>query len=104
MNCPDSMLTLNPRSQLPLPLHPFYKNPHTEAMVEEIIRHIVLFGDDKKLLTSWLSKTYGDRLTAAEQQLVLTKKFSGWGRLSQEFLTKIFHVTKKQENAIPSSI
>lgn len=63
-----------------------------EAMVEEIIRYKVLFGEDKKLLRDWLAKTYGERLTPQEQKQVLGVKCSGWGRLSRQFLTQLFHV------------
>lgn len=63
-----------------------------EAMVEEIIRYKVLFGEDKKLLRDWLAKTYGEKLTPQEQKQVLGVKCSGWGRLSRQFLTQLFHV------------
>lgn len=66
--------------------------PGGEAASEDIIRHIVLFSGDKKLLKSWLSKTYGVLLTQQEQEKVLRYQFSGWGRLSREFLTKISHI------------
>ena len=63
-----------------------------EDMVEEIIRYKVLFGEDKKLLRDWLDETYGDKLTPQERKQVLSVKCSGWGRLSREFLTQLFHV------------
>lgn len=64
-----------------------------ERMIEDVIRHIVLFGEDRKLLENWLSKTYGARLTKDEQRYIMQqrRKFSGWGRLSREFLTEITH-------------
>lgn len=58
---------------------------------EEIIRHITLFGEDRKLLQGWLAKTYGQLLTSEEQKNALSFRCSGWGRLSGIFLTKIFH-------------
>ena len=61
---------------------------------EEIIRHITLFGEDRKLLRSWLHKTYGTMLSAEEERKALAFRASGWGRLSNAFLTKIFHVDK----------
>ena len=58
---------------------------------EEIIRHITLFGDDRKLLQGWLAKTYGQLLTPEEQKNAISFQCSGWGRLSGIFLTGIFH-------------
>lgn len=71
-----------------------------EAMAEDIIRHIVLFGDDRKLLESWLKSAYGDKLTSAEQKSVLSLKFSGWGKMSREFLTEIYHVDEETGEAM----
>lgn len=68
-------------------------------MVEEIIRYKVLFGEDKKLLRGWLDKTYGDKLTPQEQKQVLGVKCSGWGRLSRQFLTQLFHVDQSTGEA-----
>lgn len=68
-------------------------------MVEEIIRYKVLFGEDKKLLRGWLDKTYGDKLTPQEQKQVLGVKCSGWGRLSRQFLTQLFHVDQNTGEA-----
>ena len=66
---------------------------------EEIIRHITLFGEDRKLLQGWLKKTYGDLLTPEEQKKALSFKCSGWGRLSRTFLTQIFPVDAKDGEA-----
>lgn len=66
---------------------------------EEIIRHIALFGDDKKLLRSWLHKTYGSMLSAQEEKLALSFKASGWGKLSDVFLTQIFHINDETGEA-----
>lgn len=65
--------------------------PGGEEAAEEIIRHITLFGEDRKLLREWLEKTYGEILTPEEQKKALAFKCSGWGRLSKMFLTGIFH-------------
>lgn len=66
---------------------------------EEIIRHIALFGDDKKLLSGWLHKTYGDILSSEEEKKALAFKAGGWGKLSKVFLTEIFHVDKNTGEA-----
>lgn len=73
-----------------------YKN---EEMVEDIIRHIVLFGDDKKLIKSYISEKYGHILSEADIKYAASKKFTGWGRLSKELLTKIYHVNKETGEA-----
>lgn len=62
------------------------------AMTEDIIRHIVLFGADRKMLARWLNKQYGNVLTPEEQKKALSVKYSGWGRLSREFLEDIHQV------------
>lgn len=67
------------------------KQPGGYEIAEDIIRQITLFGDDRKLLTNWLHKTYGNKLTQEEEKLALRFKCSGWGRLSRVFLTEIYH-------------
>lgn len=65
------------------------EDPGNADMVEDIIAHIVLFGDDRKLLKRWLKKTYAHRLSEEDLSSILAKRFTGWGRLSREFLTEI---------------
>lgn len=60
-------------------------------MIEDIIRRIVLFGEDRKLLREYIKRTYGDVLTDEDIRYVCKQRFSGWGRLSGEFLTEIYH-------------
>ncbi|NLY71035.1 MAG: type II CRISPR RNA-guided endonuclease Cas9 [Clostridiales bacterium] len=66
-------------------------------MIENIIRSIVLFGQDKKLLRAKITRTYKDKLTEDEIEgiMTLSSKYSGWGRLSREFLTEIYSVDKE---------
>lgn len=66
-----------------------------EHIAEEIITHIVLFGEDKKLLRGWLKKTYGNLLNEEEQKKALSVRYSGWGRLSKIFLTQLYHVDEQ---------
>ena len=63
-------------------------------MVENIIKHIVLYGEDRRLLEEWLIREYGDVLEAGDVGYILRNRgrFSGWGNLSGEFLTQIEHV------------
>lgn len=76
------------------------KTGNTE-MVEDLIRRIVLFGEDRKLLKSYVQRTYGEVLSPEDIQYVCQKRYTGWGRLSQEFLTKLYHVDDKTGEAIP---
>ena len=46
---------------------------------EEIIRHITLFGEYRKLLQRWLKKTYGSLITGEEQKKALAFRCSGGG-------------------------
>ena len=75
------------------------KTGNTE-MVEDLIRRIVLFGEDRKLLKSYVQRTYGEVLSPEDIQYVCQKRYAGWGRLSQEFLTKLYHVDDKTGEAI----
>lgn len=74
--------------------------PNGKDAAEEIIRHIVLFGEDKKLLESWLNKTYSNLLTPDEVKRVCKMKFSGWGRLSKVFLCEIYHSEQSTGEAV----
>ena len=49
-------------------------------------------GADRKMLARWLNKQYGNVLTPEEQKKALSVKYSGWGRLSREFLEDIHQV------------
>ena len=64
-----------------------------EAMLEDIIRHIVLYGEDRRLLERWLEKHYATALSPEDRSYILRNRsrFSGWGKLSREFLTQIEH-------------
>lgn len=62
---------------------------HQTEMVEEIIKGIVLFGDDRKLLRQSITTKFGEALTQEEIKKLCTLKYSGWGRLSREFLEEI---------------
>lgn len=60
--------------------------------VEDIIKHVVCFSDDQNMLRNWVSKNYGELLSKSDINLICKQKFSGWGRLSREFLTEVYHV------------
>lgn len=61
---------------------------------DEIIKAITIFGDDKKLLRKRLRKTFSSKLSDDEINSISRLKYSGWGNLSNEFLTTVFAVEK----------
>lgn len=65
-----------------------------EKMADEIIKKIVILGDAKKMLKANLQAEYGNKLSLEQINAITKKKYSGWGRLSREFLTEIYHVDK----------
>lgn len=69
------------------------KAKNTE-MVEEIIKWIVLFSDDKKLLKRRIRNVYGDVLTENEINQISNLRYKGWARLSKAFLKEIYHIDK----------
>lgn len=75
----------------------FYKIMGTKVeteplMVEDIIRNILIFGEDKNLLKSRIKERYADILTDDEVQSVAKLKYTGWGRFSRKLLNGITDV------------
>lgn len=56
---------------------------------EEIIKAITIFGDDKGLLKKRLNILFGDKLSKEDIAKISKLKYTGWGRLSREFLSVI---------------
>lgn len=65
--------------------------PDGSKLAEDIILHITLFGDDRRLLKQWLIRKYQAILGPEEIKKVLSYRCSGWGRLSRVFLEEIYH-------------
>ena len=63
-----------------------------KEMIEDIIKYIVLFGEDRKLLKKKIRSMCGDKLTDEQLKAVVKKKYSGWGRLSEKFLDGIYTI------------
>lgn len=61
----------------------------TDDEKEAVIKAITIFGDDKRLLKKRLNILLGDKLSAEEINKISKLKYSGWGRLSYEFLSGI---------------
>lgn len=63
-------------------------------MVEDIIRAVLVFGEDKTMLRHWLNKNTHD-LTDKDKQYICRLKYKDWGNLSEAFLQKIEGVNKE---------
>ncbi len=61
----------------------------TDAQKEEVIKAITIFGDDKGLLKKRLKALYADKLSKDDIYKLSKLKYTGWGRLSREFLSEI---------------
>ena len=64
--------------------------------VENIIRSVLVFGDNKKMLKTWL-KDNTHNLMDNDIKYILRLKYTGWARLSKEFLTAIYTVNEDGE-------
>ena len=62
---------------------------------EDIIASSVIFGDDKKLLKKRLKKLFPEKLTDDDIKKICKLKYSGWSRLSKEFLCDVEFTYKK---------
>ena len=72
-------------------------------MVEDIILHILVFGNDRQMLKKWL-KGHTHGLTEEEYDRVSHLRYSDWGRLSKCFLTGIFSVDPEEGTGEAHSI
>lgn len=62
---------------------------HDEIMVDEIIRLITIFGDEREMLVSRIRELYGNVLTDDEIKRISSLKYSGWGNFSRKLLTEV---------------
>lgn len=58
-------------------------------MVEDIIKNIVIFGEDKHLLRERIAERYSDRLSEDEIRRISKLTYTGWGRFSRKLLNGI---------------
>ena len=68
-------------------------------LAEEIIRRVLIFGDDKRLLRAWLRQN-APALDDRDVSYVCRLKFKDWGRLSARFLTGIYDVDRETGEAV----
>ena len=69
-----------------------------EEKTEQVIVHILVFGEEKHLLVEWLYENCPE-LTKDDISYLCTLKYAGWSALSREFLTEIYHIDKKTGEA-----
>lgn len=62
------------------------KDKKVQSMVEDIIRWITIYGDDKKMLKNVISKAYPDDISDEEIKNICKLNYSGWGNFSEKFL------------------
>lgn len=62
---------------------------------ENIIKYITIFGDDKKMLKRRLLSQLKGKLTDEEIAGISKLKYTGWGRLSKEFLKELTAVSNE---------
>lgn len=65
----------------------------TPTDAEAIIKRILVFGDDKKLLKEWIHENYSF-LNKADTDYICRLKYKDWGRFSEKFLTETYHEDK----------
>ncbi len=70
-----------------------FENLSTEEK-DDIIKAITIFGQEKRLLKKRIREKYGDRLDDNAIGYISKLNYSGWGRISKEFLTEIVSVDK----------
>lgn len=60
-------------------------------IAEDVIKLITILGENKRILTDYITSKYGDKLNEDDIKKLSKLSYSGWGNLSSEFLTGIFH-------------
>lgn len=76
----------------------------TDQQKENIIINVVLFGEDKKLLSKRMKKMFPN-LSDNQFKTICSLKYNGWGRLSKKFLEElncVFEETGEVINIIDS--
>ena len=63
-------------------------------MVEEIIKWILLYGEDKKILINKIKKIYGNNLSQDQITQIKKLKYSSWGNFSRELLVDVIGADK----------
>lgn len=72
----------------------------TDEQKESVISAITVFAEDKKLLKKRLKNELGDYLSDDEIKKISKLKYSGWSRLSKEFLTEVEATCKESGEVV----
>ncbi len=68
---------------------PILEKTGDAELVEQIIEHVLIFGEDRRMLRSWLKKI-APMLEDEELSRICRLKYREWGRLSKVFLTGLY--------------
>lgn len=71
----------------------------SEVEIEELVKDITLFRDDKKLLKGRIKRRFPD-FTDKQIEAISKLPYKDWGRLSKEFLTELVSVNKETEELL----
>lgn len=74
-----------------------------KGIVENIVKWKAIFDEGTSIFAEKVKEEYGDKFTEEELRKITRLNFSGWGRLSKEFLTEI-KGTNKETGEIYKSI
>ena len=72
----------------------------TDEQKESVISAITVFAEDKNLLKKRLKNELGDYLSDDEIKKISKLKYSGWSRLSKEFLTEVEATCKESGEVV----
>lgn len=64
-------------------------NPQVNESIEEIIKWITIYGEDKKTIKGMINKNYPDIFTDEQVKKIATFSYSSWGRFSKKFLNEV---------------
>ncbi len=67
-----------------------FEKTSDKNLIEEIIKMVVVFGDDKRMLRRWLRDNCS-MLDDNDFSKICRLKYKDWGRLSEEFLCNTYH-------------
>ena len=67
----------------------FLSNEECLQMVENIIKWITIYGDDKTMLMSVIKNKYPGQFNKEQLKTISKLKYQGWGNFSRKFLTGI---------------
>lgn len=73
---------------------------NNRRLAEDIIRTITIFGGDRSMLKKKLSTDHKGKLSEEQIDSLSRLKFSGWGKFSEKFLTRIRAMVEGEEMCI----